>query len=528
MRPYNGQRVSAVERAFPARANWAVLPRRVRLQFIIEALPVAAAAFSVAGFAFAAYFRVTFPYPMWVMETPAMQAMRRILAGQPLYAPPSLDYVAPIYAPLYFWVSAMLARLVGASLVAPRLVSLVASAGCACLIAYLVWTETRRHWLAFVAAGLFISTTALSSFALDLARVDALCLCWLLGAIACSRLARQRLWLAVASGALIGLAVFTKQTAIALALPLLLVHSLDRRPAMAVGYLLGLGVVLAVGAAFLYASYGRWAEFFLMTLPSRHSLTPSAAGVFWSQKILPGATILVLIAPLFFISRWQKRDFRSVWFWLIVSIGMLGMAWVATMNRWSDDNVLVPAFAVLIVLMALGFNELLERLPETSAFRTYGFVLLALEFAIVAYNPRASSPLRSDVAGADRLVSTVAGMPGRVFAPDSPDLAYAAGQGENAFGIAVLELTGGFGGKPLPEGSQWIADYRAALDGRQYSALLFDPDGVEPFLTDEAQSSGYVDTGPVFKSNDVFWSLGSRYAPKVHVWLPREQVRPGD
>src|SRR5205823_3888223 len=120
-----------------------VLPRRIGLPKILEALPVAAAAFCIVGFVAAAYFRVTFPYPMWVMETPTMQAMRRILDGQPLYAAPTLDYVAPIYAPLYFVVSALLARAIGVSLIAPRLVSVVASLGCAALIAYLVWRETR-------------------------------------------------------------------------------------------------------------------------------------------------------------------------------------------------------------------------------------------------------------------------------------------------------------------------------------------------------------------------------------------------
>ncbi len=527
MRPYNGQQVSAVGRAFPARAGWAVLPRRVRLQHIVEALPVVAAVLSLIGFAFAAYFRVTFAYPMWVMETPTMQAIRRILAGQPLYAPPTLAYVAPIYAPLYFWVSAILARVIGVSLVAPRLVSLFASLGCAALIASMVWSETRRGWLAVVTAGLFISTTALSSFALDLARVDPLCLLFLLGAIACLRAADNRLWLAVASGVLVGLAVFTKQTAIALALPLVLIPILDRRSGASVAYVVGLGVVLLVGGLLLYAAYGRWAQFFLLTLPSRHSLSTAEMGVFWTQKILPGATVLLLVAPVFFISRWAQRDFKAVRFWFLVGAGMFGMSWVATMNRWSDNNVLLPASAALVILAGLGFDALLNRLSERSPFRSYAFVLLALEFAIVAYNPRWSSPLRSDVQGEDRLVSAMAGLNGPVFAPDFPELSYQAGKGDAAFGIGLLELTGGFGGKPTPESSQWIADYRAALDRREYAVLLFDPEGVEPFLTDEAQAGGYVDTGPLFKSNDVFWSLGSRYAPKVHVWLPKEQVKPG-
>jgi hypothetical protein len=223
----------------------------------------------------------------------------------------------------------------------------------------------------------------------------------------------------------------------------------------------------------------------------------------------------------------MRRDFATVRFWVLIGGGMLGMSWLATMNQWSDDNVLLPAFAVLSVLAVLGFDDAQRRLHGAGAFRVYAAALLTLEFVIVAYNPRQSSPLRSDVSGVDRLVSGISGIPGRVFAPDFPELAFDAGKGDSAFGIGLLELTGGFGGKPLPESSAWIATYRAALDARAYDALLLDPDGVEPFITDEAASSGYVDTGPLFKSNDVFYSYGSRYAPKVHVWVPKERVKPG-
>ena len=147
--------------------------------------------FTIVGFVVAAYFRITFAYPMWVMETPAMQAMRRILNGQPLYAPPSLEYVAPVYAPLYFYVSAA-RRLpwVGVDLAAPRLVSLLAfRSDRRRSSASLVWSESRCALVGLVAGGMFISTTSLSSYSLDLARVDPLCLVWLLAAIATARAA---------------------------------------------------------------------------------------------------------------------------------------------------------------------------------------------------------------------------------------------------------------------------------------------------------------------------------------------------
>ncbi len=490
--------------------------------------------FSTVGFLVAAYFRITYAYPMWVMETPAMQAMRRILDGQPLYAAPTLDYVAPIYAPLFFYLSALVSHAVGVNLVAPRLVSLMASLGAAALVGYLVWGETRRTLLAIVAAGLFISTTALSSLSLDLARVDPLCLFLLLAAIAAARTAQRQsaapaAWLNLASGVLTGLAVLTKQTAFTMAAPLVLVAVFDRRWLSALTFLAGALATTALGALLLYAQFGSWVEYFLVRLPRQHTLTADQFGGFWTDKLLPGGTILLLFAGVFLIGRALRRDYTLVRFWVLVSLGMIGLAWGATLNKWSDDNVLLPAFAVLVVLGICGFDETLRRLGSTTrdarAFRVFVFALLAVEFLIVGYNPRQSAPLRSDVWGTDRFVDVVAGLPGTVFAPDFPELAYQAGKGDSAFGISTLELTGGFGGRPLPESSAWIDSYRTALKARQFDQLLIDPEGVEPFITDEATNNGYVDTGPLIASNDIFYSWGSRYAPRAHLWLPKERVR---
>jgi 4-amino-4-deoxy-L-arabinose transferase-like glycosyltransferase len=513
--------------------SWTWVPRRIRPSKLVEVLPLAAALFSTVGFLAAAYFRITFAYPMWVMETPAMQAMRRILDGQPLYAQPSLDYVAPIYAPLFFYLSALLSHVVGANLAAPRLVSLAASIGAAALVAYLVWGETRRTLLAIVAAGLFISTTALSSLSLDLARVDPLCLFLLLAAVAAARASQHHrtasaVWLSLASGVLTGLAVLTKQTAFAIAIPLLLVAILDRRWSSAFGYAVGATATTALGALLLYAQSGRWAAYFLVLLPRQHSLTLDQFGGFWTDKLLPGATILLLFAGVFFIGRGLRREYALIRFWLLVGVGMIGLSWGATLNKWSDDNVLMPALAVLVVLGICGFDEALRRIGSATrdarAFRVFAFALVAVEFLIVGYNPRQSAPLRSDVWGNDRFVEVVGQLPGTVFAPDFPELAYMAGKGDSAFGISTLELTGGFGGKPQPESSAWIASYRAALDARQFDQLLIDPEGVEPFITDVATDSGYVDTGPLFRSNDIFNSWGSRYAPRAHLWRPKERV----
>jgi 4-amino-4-deoxy-L-arabinose transferase-like glycosyltransferase len=152
--------------------------------------------------------------------------------------------VPTIYTPLYFYVSALAARLLGPSLLTLRLVSLVASIGSAALIAHLVWRETRSRPASLVAAGLFVCSTALAETSLDLARVDALCLCLLLAGLDLARaadLARppRAAWLSLAAGILVGLTILTKQTAVALAVVLTTHVALSGRPLRVAGFVAG-------------------------------------------------------------------------------------------------------------------------------------------------------------------------------------------------------------------------------------------------------------------------------------------------
>src|SRR5206468_5896619 len=73
--------------------------QRLDLTHALSWLVAASSIVFVAGFLLAAYFRLTYPYPIWVMEAPSLQAVRRILGEGPLYGPPSLEYVPTLYAP---------------------------------------------------------------------------------------------------------------------------------------------------------------------------------------------------------------------------------------------------------------------------------------------------------------------------------------------------------------------------------------------------------------------------------------------
>jgi hypothetical protein len=379
----------------------------------------------------------------------------------------------------------------------------------------------------------FVCSTGLSETILDLARVDALSLCCILASLAFARHAaehanRRTIVLWFASGLLMGLAILSKQTATAPALALLVVAVLSRNPRLPLAFVGGVVTPIAVAAVVLIAQYGQWPIFYLVELPRQHTLMLQRVQEFWSVEVLPAFTLPLVLLPVFLTGRWLERDYAAFRFWLLAALGMIGMAWGASLNYWSGSNVVSPAFAILAIGFGLAFADaqrlLRVRWHGARAFQVYVLVLALAQLAFEHYNPRATSPLRSDVQAGERFVSTIASLPGSVYAPDYPELIYQAGKGEDAFGLSIGELQGVFGGKPRPQGTIWTSAYAQALDERRFDRILLDPNGVLPFVTDSTRDHGYVDTGPLFPPGDEFYRLNSPYMPSLHVWVPRERV----
>jgi hypothetical protein len=515
--------VQELSRRAPAVLAW----RRLDLSLgLSRLLVVTSVAFGLA-FLVAAYFRVTYAYPLWVMEPPSVQAVRRILSGQPLYGPPTLEYVPTLYAPLYFYLSAAAAWVLGPSLLTLRLVSLLASIGSTALVGHLVWRETRNRTAGIVAGGVFVCSTALAETSFDHARVDATSVFFILASLDLARgadLSRERrvAGLSLASGVLVGAAVLSKQTAFVIALTLLLNVALSGSGRRLVAFFLGLALSLGVAAAILVAQYGSWPELYLIELPRQHSLDLRRLEAFWSRSLLPAFTLPLVALPVFLLGRWLERDRAGVRFWLLAALGGLGMAWGASLNLWSGENVILPAYAVLSVGFGLGLAEALRRLH--GPFRTYVLLLALLEFAFIHYNPRASAPLRSDVEAGQREVAAIRDLPGNVYVPEFTELAYQAGKGEQAFGLSIGELQGIFGGRPRPAAEPWTAAYAQALDERQYDAVLLERDTVLFFILDATRDHGYVNIGPLIKPGDEFYRLDSHLLPGLDVWVPKERA----
>ncbi len=478
---------------------------------LLDRLVPAAALLYTIAYAVVALLRIPYPYELEWMEGGMLAQVQRVIHGQPIYAAPSPGYIPFDYTPLYFVVAALPARALGEGFAALRLVSFAASLGCLALLVALAWRLTASVSAALLAAGLFAATYRLSGAWLDLARPDSLFLLLVLAAILALREGRAGWRGGAVSGALLGLAFFTKQTALIVAIPLAL-HALftDRRRCAAFAGVLA--ALVAGGSLLLNASSGGWYGYYVFGVAAGHSIDPGLILRFWTSDLPPlalatmaGAAFLLLPAPE---GRPGARGFHAA-----VAAGLMGSAWWLRMFRGSYDNALMPAYAGVALLAGLGWHALRERFVAPGPAgpdREPGE-----RRAAARRNPADQLPTRADRRAGDQMVEHLRGVPGAVLVPSHPYLAVRAGKPEHFHEVALTDVLGRRGRGALERALSDSID--ASLRGHRWAALVLD---ARDWLRAAAEPY-YEPLGPAFDSDTVFWSrTGMLTRPQV-VMKPR-------
>ena len=194
-------------------------PARSRLGDRLAGVVVAvAAAAPVLAYAWVALHRVGYPFELDWMEGGSVELAARVAGGHSLYTAPSLAFVGWTYTPLYYWLSAGVAKLIGVGFAPLRLVSLVASLVAMATLAWMVLRETGSRLAGLIAAGLFAASFRISGAWFDTGRVDSLFLALTLLTLAWGRRA-ESVRGGLGLGVLAFLAYFTKQSALVAVAP---------------------------------------------------------------------------------------------------------------------------------------------------------------------------------------------------------------------------------------------------------------------------------------------------------------------
>jgi hypothetical protein len=481
------------------RRRWA--PRAARLAAALAGLA------AIGAYLFVALSRLDYPFALEWLEGNSLVEVHRVLAGQPLYPAPTAGYVPDGYTPLYFFVSAAAARVIGVSYLTLRLVSLVSSLACFALLARLVQRETGSLAAGTGAAGVFAATYFAAGAWFDLARVDSLFLALSIGALYAARSMRGPRG-AIAAGVLFAAAALTKQTGLAEVVAVTAVMLTGPRRRLACVTAVTEVALLGASTIVLRFTGGGWYTYYVFKQMSEHSLTYGNFGWFWTALLT--ATGLAAGAALIGARRVPRE--------LLAGCAALAVEGYATLvHSGGSINDMLPAYLAVALLagLALGAGPVRWRVTTVSGVLVLGQTV----FLLASCHPSQAIPASATRAAGERLIAGMRAFGGDVAVPDDPGLSLQAGMAPMATSGAAYDVV-------RATNQAGIVSFRhsafEAVKTRQFSAIiasgpgqpLYDP----PNLVQDYQEC--LQPAPAGPATLMVPVAGGLLRPAV-VWIPR-------
>jgi len=480
------------------------------LRWVVLALAVG----SLGVFLAVALARIGYPFELEWMEGACVDHIRRVLDGEPLYAAPSLEFVPFVYPPLYFWVSAAAAELTGIGFLPLRIVSFLSSLACFALIFLMVWRQTRSAAAGVIGAGLFAACYPVSGFWYDIGRVDMLALALLLGAVYLVQLDRG--WAShLLAGAALALAFLAKQFALAAGLPLIAFGVAFRR-GRGVAFAATSLILSAASAVLLDRASGGWYRYYVFDLPRQHEIDAAAAAGFWTGDLLAAVPVALALAVLG-VERIWRTDRRSAFLWVAVLIGAVGASWTGRAHSGGYNNVLIPGYAAISILFALGVHAATNRAMRRRELLVSAVYLLCLaQFLRLGHDPRRQLPTAADKKLGENVIAAMRAIPGEIYVPYHGYLPTLAGKQSYAHAMAVWDVARG-GDREASDRLLW--QITGAIRQQRFAAVMVDTE-----VYAQPDLDIYYSRHPILYEREAFYPVtGMRTRPKW-VCLPRREM----
>lgn len=485
----------------PAGAPPARRPRAPRAVQLAAALAGLAA---IGVYLAVALSRLNYPFALEPLEGNSLIEVHRILAGQPLYPAPAAQYVPDGYPPLYFYVAAAVARVLGVSYLPLRLVSLVSSLACFALLGRLVQRETGNAAAGAGAAGVFAATYFATGTWFDVARVDSLFLALSVAGLYAARHMRGARG-AVAAGVLLAAVALTKQTGLAECVAVLAVLMTGPRRRLACVAALTWGAVFGAATLTIWQTDGRWYLFYVFELMSEHSLTYN--NIFWFWTALATALGLAACAALIGARRVPRE--------LLAGCAALAVeGYSALVHSGGTINDVLPAYLAVALLAGLALGSQVRWAAVASGV----LILTQSVFLLAASHPSRAIPASADRAAGERLLAGMRALGGDISYPSEPSLSLLAGMAPAAHPGAVYDVLRGTD-KPAIDSYRTSTERTAAA--RQFTIIGASP--AKPFSDPRNVLQNYqecVQPLPAGPDTLLVPVAGSSPRPAV-IWIPK-------
>ncbi|MGB4979600.1 MAG: hypothetical protein WBR35_22915 [Anaerolineae bacterium] len=452
--------------------------------------------------------RLRYPFDLDFIEGGLLVQAWRMARGLPVFLAPNVVFVPHAYTPLFPAIGALLLRWTGPALWPLRLISVLA----ALMTATVLGLSARREYQAqgpapttahfshthgFISAGLFCAGYGLMGGWYDLARVDALFVLCSLAGVAASIYARRRGHL-IAAALCLGLAFFSKQTALGFGLAAALWLWLARGRQAAAWFALTYAAIVAGGILLLNGgSQGAFVSIILRNVTGEPLEGARLLSFAWNDLLWRMGPLL----GLYLWAAWRSWSRpgrgpaqRMAWLrqnpWLFFTGVALLLSALQRARPGGALNTLLPAYTFLclapVMLHSASRRLALQggrRAPaegEGGASRQIAhhewvlLVSLLAQLLLARYDPRAYQPTAAMTQAGERLVTRVRQAGGQVWLWEQPTFNLLAGQ-EPAVQVHALWHARRRGVDPLP------ADVSEAITARRFALIipgdsLFDQD----------------------------------------------------
>jgi hypothetical protein len=459
--------------------------------------------------------RFRYPFELEWFEGASVDHIRTILAGRPLYGPPSLQFTPLTYTPAYFYLGAAASKLAGVGFLPLRGISVASIAGVLAVTFRLVWREVGDPNAGVLAVGLFAATFGWTNGWFDLARTDSLLLFLAMLAVYILRW-HDSIWAVTTAAILLSLAFLTKQTGLVIAIPVSACCLLKGRQQF-VAFVVTVAIIVGGVSLALDRHFHGWYSYYVFSVPKQHPLQVQSIYGFWRHDIIVPLPVAVISSIAYLAWRLTTRENRQrALFYLFSGAGFFAGAWASRLHSLSFINVLLPAYLITAVIFAVAAHETIRQLDAYGTSRTAAlgttvvYAVCLLQLTRLLYVPSALVPTAQDVATGHSLVRRIAEMPGDVFLPYHGYLPALAGKPTHVHGAILADVIRG--GTTDVE-RQAAAELDDALRTHRFSAVIMveSPTPVRAWLPVE---SYYRPAERLVNAPSRFWGPETLYVPR--------------
>jgi hypothetical protein len=416
--------------------------------------------------------RMNYPFELEWMEGASVDTVSRILNGQPLYTAPSVEYVPPIYGPVYFYVSALFSLVFGIGFFPLRLISVLVSLGCFAIIYKFVKRETGDTFAGVLAAGLFVATFNATGGWFDLARVDSLFLFFLLLGTYLVKFYPSPIGYLLA-GIVFSLSILTKQAALVAIAPIAF-YCLLCRPRLSIYLFIAMVVIIGSTTLLFDNASDGWYSYFLFGLAEQQAVVGSMRLDFWKIDMgaLPVAGLLLIMV---IYRQFAAQRFTDARFYVLLAVGMIMASWLMRLHSGGWVNGLFPAYAALALFFGVGIITLISitsdlPLEKRSPILVALYVACLLQFIGLLYDPASHIPTEQDRQAGNAFIERLANTEGDVLLFAHGYYAAMAGKPASQLGWSMVVLVDGEG----PIKSTFVDSVNDAIAQQRFEAIVGD------------------------------------------------------